>query len=328
MTPTTLPLEGDSHVVYSNSQIGDDVAAIIKNFTPMMPKRLWNDAVAEFTRSAVTDFAPNSSAEASIYMSVVSRLASWTVEVACNPLERRVVFDGRQIEAYVSRGLTGRSPSKTRAVRLQLLRIAAELQTFDPDRRDAGKQPRIDPFAPYTSAEIVRLRSQGNTRSTPLRRHNWMTLLALGAGCALNTTEIVGLLVEDIELAAGAIRVHVRGKRARSVICLADWEAEIGNLLMSPLVSTHLFVKTERPQHPPMYVGRFINTVAKRGERFTVERLRSTWIAGHLQAGTDPVALMHAVGVKSFSTFERLVPYISMPSDDVLTTQFRREARS
>ena len=102
-----LPIGNASHSVYTNRQNRESVNDRIKNFTPMMPKRLWNDAVAEFTRSAVTDFAPNTPAEARNCMTDVARLASWTNDVTCQPLERRIVFDGRQIDAFIARGLQG-----------------------------------------------------------------------------------------------------------------------------------------------------------------------------------------------------------------------------
>jgi integrase len=326
MSAPIVPVGTGTKNGYSYNAISDDISDAIRNYTPMFPKRLWND-VADFTRSAVTDFAPANPREASSCMSIVARISSWTVSVACHPLERRVVFDGRQIDAFIKGAPGNRSAHTNRCLRLRLLRIAAELKSFDPDRRDAGKQTHADVFAPYTPAEIVRFRSQGNTRSTPLRRHNWLTLLSLGAGCALTTSEIVALTVDDLHLAADAIRVRVQGERARTVVCLATWESDVRQLLTSPLVSTHLFVKTERPRSPSTYVTRFLNTVANGSEKFTVERLRSTWMVEHLTGGTDPVALMRAVGVKSFSTFERLIPFVPTPANDQLTAMFRREAR-
>lgn len=320
-----LPIGNTSHSVYTNRQNRESVNDRIKNFTPMMPKRLWNDAVAEFTRSAVTDFAPNTPAEARNCMSDVARLASWTSHVACHPLERRIVFDGRQIDAFIARGLDGLSSSSVRMARLRLLRIAAELETYDPIRRDAGKKAHSAPFAPYTPEEIVRFRSQGETRSTPVRRHNWLTLLALGAGCGLAASEIVGLTRDDVEVGRDSIRVRVGGDRARSVTCLAAWEADVRHLIISPLVDAHLIVKEVRPTDASHYVTVFLVNASKGAERFTVERLRSTWLVEHLRGGTEPFALMAAAGVKSFSTFERLVDYFPAPSEDRLTAMFRRE---
>ena len=327
MTAMVLPVGNTVHGVYTNSQNSHAVNERIKNFIPMMPKRLWNDAVAEFTRSAVTDFAPNTEAEARSCLSAVARLASWTSEVTCNALERRIVFDGRQIDGFIARGLPGLYPSTARMMRLRLLRIAAELETYDPMRRNAGRKAHFPPYAPYGSAEILRFRSQGATRSTALRRHNWMTLLALGAGCGLSVTEVIDLRIDDVHAGADALRVCVRGDRPRTVVCLAAWESDLHQLLASPLLEAHLFVKDFRPNDPSHFVTVFLKNASKGAEKFKVERLRSTWLVEHLAGGTEPFALMAAAGVKSFSTFVRLADYVPLPSDDRLTAMFRRDVR-
>ncbi|MCU1447472.1 hypothetical protein, partial [Cryobacterium sp.] len=89
----------------------------------------------------------------------------------------------------------------------------------------------------------------------------------------------------------------------------------------------HLFVKDFRPIHPTHYVTIFLTNASKGAEKFTVERLRSTWLVEHLKGGTEPFALMAAAGVKSFSTFERLAEYVPLPSGDRLTAMFRRDFR-
>lgn len=290
----------------------------------MIPKRLWNE-VATFTRAAVTDFAPTTTAEASKAMTVVSRLAVWTTETACLPLEREIVFSGRHIEMFAARQMKHLTPVVARAERLRLLRIAGELHSFDPARRDAGKKPRPNPFAPYSPAALVRFRSQAATRSTALRRHNWLVLLSLAAGCALTTSEILHLTVNDVGSTAAGVTVTVNGSRPRTVVCLADWEDDIRRLLNGPLVVDYLFVKEARPNDAVAYVKKFLNSTAKGSEFPTVERLRSTWIVGHLEARTPIVALAQALGVKTFSAFERLARFVTVPEADELQALFRGE---
>ena len=324
MTPVTPALVDSSHVDYSNPQLGADVAQTIEDFTPMIPKRLW-DVVATFTRSAVADFAPANCAEASKALTVVSRLAVWTTETACLPLERNIVFSGRHIETFAARQMGGLSPVVARNERLRLLRIAGELHSFDPVRRDAGKKPRPNPFAPYSPAALVRFRSQAATRSTPLRRHNWMMLLSLAAGCALTTTEIVHLKANDVDTTEDGVTVTVTGASPRTVVCLAEWEDDIRHLLHAPLVVDYLFVKDVRPNDAVAYVKKFLNSTAKGSEFPTVERLRSTWIVGHLEARTPIVALAQALGVKTYTTFERLARFVTVPEVDELQALFRGE---
>jgi len=320
---TPAPLESTLTGVYSYRQLFDDIDGVIRDFTPLAPSRFWNEEVQEFTRSATTAMQAKSEAHARNYMSAVSGLAIWTVNIACLPLERATVLSGRNIDAYIRRGVQDLSPVTLRNLRSRLLRVSAELVAYEPRRRDAGKKSRYENFVPYTPKELTRFRNQGTTRSTAVRRHNWMALLSLGAGCGLNTTEIVLLPTSAIESTEDGVRVTVAGKRPRTVVSLAAWEDDLRQVASSSLAEHFVFSKEERPTYPNAYVTRFLNTVANDGAAFQVERLRSTWIVNHIDAGTPVFALMHALGVKSLSTLERLEQYAAVASDDALTAAFR-----
>ncbi|QEE62452.1 phage integrase family protein [Salinibacterium sp. dk2585] len=327
MTPLGRGIEHNNHAGYSNEQSSACVTHVIEDYTPMLPRRFWND-VAEFTRSATTDFAPRTEREARRVMSAVARLAIWTTDVACLPLERHIVFDGRHIDRYILHGAPTSNDYGLRRRRLQLMNVAAELHEFDEARRDAGATPPRQVYAPYTAAEVVRFRSQGSTRTTVLRRHNWMVLMALGAGCGLTTPEICGVTVTDINTASGTTRVSVGGKHARTVVCLAEWEEEIASLVTSTLVRDYLFVASTGLPRTAIQVKGFIHDAANGRERFTVERLRSTWIVGHLQHGVPPVELINALGMTTFATLQRFIPYIAGLDEEERTILFRREVRS
>jgi hypothetical protein len=338
------PLVTGAHVVDTNKHY-DPIAAVILEYCPNAPRRLWTDEVQEFTRSAVSDINPRNQSEAGKYLAAVAYLAIWITDVACLPLTRDVVFNGQTIDAYVAKALSDYTDIRRRLTRLRLLQVASELGQFDPARRDRPRQ-RLGPltrelgFAPYTAAEIIRFRNQGATRSTAHRRHNWMVVLALAAGCALSCTDILHLLTTDIELNDSHITIHVRGPRARSVICGSEWEADIRALLKSPLVGDHPLVidyddargpgdpSTGRPKIASSFIRSFIARSADDpSAQFSVERLRTTWIVRHLEAHTDPVALIAALGDKSFSGLTRLMSYVRVPDEAELIAMFRGEAR-
>jgi integrase len=307
------PLEASEHSVYSNPQIEAEVLAAIHVYKPKkMARHLWSDEMAEFTRAAVTDFGPSNGTEASAYMRCLGRLVINVVKVQCEPLERRVVFDGVTIDLFYKNALSKKAGGRTD--RLRLFRLAAELHEFDPDRRDAG--PRYSPRtrAPYRSPEIVRLLSQGRTRSTALRRHNWQMLVALGAGCGLTSEEVVFLKRDDIRINPDYIEVRIRGNRARSVICIAEWEHRVASLLCSDLIVDYVIVSRNRPKVPATWIAQTVGAMASWDTRFSMERLRSTFIVRHLEVGTSSVHLLRMLGVRQFSTIERLIPYINVPS--------------
>lgn len=299
------------------------MAGVIRDYTPLAPKRLWNEDVQKFTRDAVTAIAPVSENEASMYMRAIAGLAIWSVHIACQPLEQDVVFNGAHIDSYIRRGGLRMAPAQLRNLRLRLLRAASELSVYDPDRRDFGKSVASKGWEPYTPKEIIRIRSLGASRSTARRRHNWMTIVSLATGCALKTTEIIDLPVDAIRADADGVHVTVRGKRPRTVTCLASWEDDVKALIESPLVGDYVLIHAERPTNPALYIRQFQRAAARPEEHFQVERLRSTWIATHLQARTPVLPLMHALGAKSLSTIERLEQFIPVPDDAAIAAYFR-----
>ncbi len=304
------PLENENHRVYSNRQIADDVTKAIRVYSPKTARHLWSEEMAEFTRVAVTDFEPQNGREASAYMSALAGLLVHTVKVKCLSLERRVVFDGRNIDGYHKEVLSKKKSGWI--MRLRLLRLAAELYVFDPERRDIGTKRTIRTFMPYRRTEITRLRSQGHTRSTALQRHNWQTLIALGAGCGITSSEAVRVKASDIILHPDYVEVLVSGSRARVTICTAEWEDDLRVLVKSGLITEHLIITTNRPTNGGDWVAGYIRRMSSWDTGFTMERLRSTFIVNHLEAGTSAVHLLRMLGVHKFSTIERLVDYATI----------------
>lgn len=310
------PLDGSSHSVYSNPQIAEGISEAIRIYTPAkMARHLWSEEMAEFTRTAVTDFGPPNRPEASAYMRALAHLVIHTVKVKCLPLERRIVFSGQNIDGFYAEVLATKQSGPV--IRLRLLRLAAELHVFDPERRDAGAKRTSKTHAPYTASQMIRLLSQGMTRSSPKRRHNWRMFVTLGAGCGLTAEEAVALTIDDIVVHPDHIAVEVGGKRPRQVICTAQWESELRELLSSALIVDYLIITTNRPKLPGSWASHYIWEASSWDSSFSMERLRSTFIVSHLEAGTSPIHLLRMLGVIQFSTIERLIPYANVaPIED------------
>ena len=167
---------------------------------------------------------------------------------------------------------------------------------------------------PYKPMEIVRLRSQGLTRSTAHQRHNWKALVALGVGCGTTSTEAAQVTVSDIVLHSGHVEVHVPGRRPRVVICSADWEDDLRAAVVGMVATDYLVLTTNRPTIGSAWVVGEIRRMSAWDTGFAMERLRSTFIVNHLEAGTSPVHLLRMLGVHKWSTIERLVGFANIPS--------------
>jgi hypothetical protein len=314
-----VPLDGDTHPVYSNPQARVAIDATIAAWTPQCPPRLWSEEVAEFTRSAVTDFGAKNRAEAVRLMSDVANIAIHTHFVCGHPLERRIVFDGRNVEVYskevLSTFISG-VESRTR-----LFRIAGQLHLWDPVRAAQGPRRTKKNNLPYDIRHDVRLRSQGATRSTPRRRHNWMTLAAFGGGCGLTGEEIGNLRYDDVIVGDSHVEVRVRGRRPRRIICRAEWENDIRELMQEPAQSDYLFWRADGSPLRPNTAAPYLLQYSSWDTSFSVERMRSTFIVRHLIDGTSIAHLMAMLGVHTFGTIEKLLPYAvahALPIDEVV----------
>jgi integrase len=278
--------------------------------------------LADFVRSAVEEAAPVSIGEAREQLRALTAYTAWVIDMACLPLERRVVFDGRLIDNYVSRGMAGLSAIRQRNQRRRLLRIGAELGHFDAARIRAGKKAPPDVYSPYTRNEVVRLRSGANTRSTPLRRHLWWSTLLLGGGFALRISEIVDARPSDLRMDDGHFRITVRGERPRDVICLPDWDPVVETVLASPFVGDLILPVSSVRKHPGDYLTSMLAESAKGRPLPVVSRLRSTWIVHHLNNNVNPLAITKALGLDSFRTLDRFIPYLETPTDEELVVMF------
>lgn len=297
------------------------VASLIASYKPIMiPRARWA-AIAEFTRSAVTDFNPRHQAEARLVLFGIARIADWTHHTAGHPLRREIVLDPRNIDDYIKRGYPVAEQARKNIVRNYLHMLSLELGHGDEARRRARPTKTVDKFAPYTPREYVDFRLTGRTASTPLRQHVWSTVLALGAGFGITTPEIFEATPTDILEDARGLVLRVRG---RNVICLPEWEREVDTALTRRRNNERLV--TDEPLHdPPTYLHttlRYADSTFNQN-RYVVERLRTTWIVRHLEAQTPTQAIMRALGVSTTKPIERCLPYVEPLSDDDYYTALR-----
>ena len=308
---------------YNNQLLSDAVIQTIVRFTPKMSRQAWN-GTAEFTRSAVTDFAPHHEREAQLILTAVARLTAWSVDVACLPLERTAIFHGGNVEAYIARGIPAGSKYTTATSRRLLMRVARELGAVDMGRVTSRPANRPRMMEPYSAKEIASFRSMAQNRSTEHRRHNWNTYLCLAGGCGLSTLEIPLIRRADIFATERWVSVHVAG---REVICSGLFENALRRAYASAHGGDYVFaIETtlDRRDHRNS-VNHFLRSAANGEPVPSAGRLRATWIVNHLNAGTNVVAMMRALGITSMRPLEQYLPFVEPPQTEVVATQLRGE---
>jgi hypothetical protein len=314
-----VPLDGYQHLVYSNPQQRVAIEAAVADWTPRFPRRLWSDEVAEFTRSAVLDFGPKHRAEARSRMGQVSRLVIHTHLVRGLPLKREIVFDSRNVETYIKAAIKPGPPAEV--LRTRLFNFAGQIHEFDPARRAKGPRRTRKAAGPYSAKEVRRIVSQGGTRSTAIRRHNWLTLASFGAGFGLIGREVVPLTSNDLIVFDDHIEVLVKGDRARRVICRREWEEIVREVVTEAAETPFLVWTPDGGQMSPQRVPGYLEVYSSWDTSFSMERMRSTFIVRHLVDGTSLIHLMGMLGIHTLSSMTELIQYALpdiAPVDDII----------
>jgi len=181
--------------------------------------------------------------------------------------------------------------------------------------------PKPDPLAPYSSAEVAALWSWQRGLPTDRYRDNAEVVLAFGLGVGLHSQEINRLVGTDVTVDAEGVLVRVIGEHERQVSVLRGYEVQVAKL-GERAGSGPIFLpdrsRIERKQ-VPNFLARCPKGLV---ERPNSNRLRNTWIVGHLSAGTHLSVLAEAAGVRA-DQLVRYQAFATAPSDDVGRRQLR-----
>lgn len=316
--PSKNTLDAGSTVVFNN-QKDEAVQRVIATFTPKMSRQLWR-AIGDFTRSAVTDFAPLHQREAEFVMSAVARLVAWSRETGGMKLQRETIFGGNNIEAYIKRGLENQSRYSTEHARRYLMRVSRELNVVEMDLVKSRPAQKPTMQQPYTDAEMGRFRAMGTYRSTELRKYRWTVFLALAAGCALSAYEISQVRRSDVTDSPDGVTVHVAG---REVTCSADFEDDLRRCLHYAEDEYFFPYHRTNPHNKSRTIFTYILQMAGTEPAPNPGRLRATWIVGQLNRNTPVKTILAALGVTTLRPLEGYIRYLAEADADTARAQLR-----
>jgi integrase len=311
---------------YHHSEVtegGDPVSHRIASFDPSIPPAHWA-VLEEFVRAAVADCAPESPEKARLLLIVSARHVHWCWQSAGLPLERDVIFRREVIAESIATTCAGMAISSQGTYRSRLFGMS-DLLLSAPLR--AARPPSIgkaQACAPYTETEVTALWSWARGQNTEYRRVNATLLLALGLGAGLSAAEIAGAQARHVLIDSDGVQIDVPGERARLVPVLAEWEAPLAELARSAIRGNlWLFCARRQVCYPKNVVSNFVRNTVDRPVGISSQRLRTSWLCGHLLAGTPVHVLVDAAGIDTLEALSRYVPYLP----DIDPRQARRLLR-
>jgi integrase len=217
------------------------------------------------------------------------------------------------IEAFCVAGLAGRACSTRGTYRSALYRLAEAVHG------PAGQ--RATPFAgarapaPYSPAERAELAAVAAAQRDPARRSSALAMVVFGTGAGLRPGELVALRGSDVTRRGRQVVVCIRGPAARAVPVTPDYARRAWELARRA-GSGFVF----RPGPADRSYKNFVTNFARglsadpAAPRLSLRRARSSFICGHLAAGTPVPVLLAVTGIAeagSLARYARHVPGIS-----------------
>jgi hypothetical protein len=266
--------------------------------------------VGAFVDEMVTDLALSDRATDKRTRRALRRLVDFATAEGL-PLDREVILDTDSVERFVEVALEGERSAAT--YRSTLRRVAPLLTSSAPWEPRPASLRRHALVAPYTEVEVKVLREDAALQPTESRRRAALGLLALGLGAGLDGRWVAKVRAADVVKRGRFVIVSVGEPAARSVVVRAEWEHEVLGLAASAGGACLLggrSVSSNRTSHLTESL-----IVPTGHPRLVAARLRSTWLLGHLAAGTRLRELCQAAGLKRLNALSDLIEHLEPLGD-------------
>lgn len=287
---------------------------LIRAHRGAIPAAHW-EHIGPFVLAVVADLHMPTVRKTKNYFTAVTAHVYWCWQALGMDLDRQQIFQLDVIARFIDGGCRHYADSTKASYRSRLSQVARQLLT-GPSRpivlRSYGKYDNAS--APYTPSEVDHLDFWARHQRTEYRSINASVVLALCFGAGLTPAEVIALQARDVHVDAEGVVLNVEGKRPRCVPMLARWEGLIADLATSALRDDqYLFSSMRTGVGSPNLVNCFLGECTDPPTRLVPQRMRSTWIVGHLEAGVPPNVLLDASGIVSgegLARYTKFVPHL------------------
>jgi|SRR5271165_289111 len=244
------------------------------------------------------------------------------------PASREFLLDYDVIEAFCVTGLPGRAPSTRGTYRSALYRLAMPVHGAPGQRATPFAGARAP--APYSPAERAELATMAAAQRDPAKRASALAVVVFGIGAGLRPGELVALRGSHVIRRGRRVTVRVGGPAARVVPVTAAYAGRAAGLAAAA-GHVHLFRPGPADRGYKNFVTNFARTLAAdpAAPRLALGRCRSSFICGHLAAGTPLGELLAITGICRAESLARYARHVDgAPAKAVLRSwDRRRQAR-
>lgn len=208
------------------------------------------------------------------------------------------VFTREHIEDFCTTALSTVSEKTRSDYRSRLRPIADSLNPHNaPEPTQVLR--RKDVQGPYTAEEMAVIRRAILVQPTDELVRQLCVCVGLGAGAGINSSDLKAIRTSDVHVEAdGAVRVEIGGDKARTLWVHRDWEDIAARGLQGRAPNALLLGEDPNRRN---VTGRIFQRAHLYGDvpELSQDRLRATWIVGHLNRATPFSVLCHAAGLSS-----------------------------
>ena len=272
-------------------------------YRPRLPAEDWA-AIEEYVHGVVERAEPLVAYTARELYPAVTQLVHFS-QTSYTPLEDDVVFAPLHIGRFVNHHLTNYNRASRNTIRARLRRVSEALLGDDA----VGKFKalgRAEASRPYVAAELAVLDAWAWQQRTMERRTSAGALLALGLGAGLTGAEIIAARTADIT--GDGLSVTVHGADARTVPILPAWAARVRERFEVIGPEGWVFRAEQRGGN----INLISDFVSRKGPTVQLQarRMRASWLAHHLEAGTPLKRLLRIAGLRSAEALDRVLPFV------------------
>ena len=220
-----------------------------------------------------------------------------------------LLLDYDVIEAFCVAGLPGCASSTRGTYRSALYRLAR------PVHGEPGQ--RATPFAgakapaPYSPAERAEVAAVAAAQRDPVNRASALAVVVFGIGAGLRPAELVALRGSEVTRRGRRVAVHVSGPAARVVPVTPAYAGRAAGLAAAA-GHAHLFRPGPADRGYKNFVTNFARALAAdpAAPQLTLSRCRSSFICGHLAAGTPVGELLAITGICQAESLARYARHV------------------
>ena len=192
---------------------------------------------------------------------------------------------------------------------------------------------RATPFAgakapaPYSPAERAELAAVAAAQRDPAKRASALALVVFGIGAGLRPGELVALRGSDVIRHGRQVVVRVSGPAARVVPVTSAYAGRAAELARRA-GSGYVFRPGPADRGYKNFVTNFARALAAdpAAPRLSLRRCRSSFICGHLAAGTPVRVLLAITGIAEAESLARYARHVGgAPSKAALRAWDRRQ---